>query len=68
MEKTEARKQLDTYIDVCLDCDGIVTPGRNCHTCPVLPKVITVVQEIREQRKNKSKFARFNGAKERRKA
>lgn len=53
MEKTEARKQLDTYIDVCLDCDGIVTPGRNCHTCPVLPKVITVVQEIREQRKNK---------------
>ena len=23
MEKTEARKWLDAYIDVCLDCDGI---------------------------------------------
>lgn len=53
MEKTEARKRLDTYIDVCLDCDGVVTAEKNCHTCPVLPKVIATVQEIREQRKNK---------------
>ena len=52
MEKTEARKQLDTYIDTCLDCDGAVTPERNCHTCPTLPKVITVVQQIRAERKN----------------
>lgn len=68
MEKTEARKQLDTYIDTCLDCDGAVTPERNCYTCPTLPKVITVVQQIRAEIKNKSKFARFNGAKERRRA
>ena len=48
MEKTEARKRLDTYIDVCLDCDGVVTAEKNCHTCPVLPNVIATVQEIRE--------------------
>ncbi len=52
MEKTEARKQLDTYIDTCLDCDGAVTPERNCHICPVLPKVIATVQAIRAERKN----------------
>lgn len=52
MEKTEARKRLDTYIDMCLDCDGIPTPERGCHNCPVAPKVIATVQEIREERKN----------------
>ena len=52
MEKTEARKQLDTYLDICLDCDGIPTPERGCHNCQVAPKVIATVQQIREERKN----------------
>lgn len=51
MEKTEARKRLDTCIDECLDCDGIVTPEKNCYICPVLPRIREAVIEIREQRK-----------------
>lgn len=51
MEKTEARKRLDVYIDICLDCEGIPTPERNCGICPTAKKVVETVQEIRAERK-----------------
>lgn len=55
MEKTQARKQLDTYIDICLDCDGIQTIEKNCHNCLTFFNAVKVVQEIREERKEKAK-------------
>ncbi len=52
--KAGARGQLDTYIDTCLDCNGIQTEEQNCRDCPVMPKVINIVQKIREQRGQES--------------
>lgn len=50
MEKTETRKRLDTYIDVCLDCNGVQNGIKTCYSCAVLPKVIDTVKKIREER------------------
>ena len=53
MEKTQARKQLDKYIDICLDCDGIQTEEKNCHNCSTHFNTIKVGEEIRKERKEK---------------
>ena len=50
MEKTEAEKRLDTYIDICLDCEGIQDEIKPCQNCAVMTKVIDTVIEIREER------------------
>jgi hypothetical protein len=51
MEKTKAREQLDIYIDICLDCDGMQKEGvRTCEFCDILSKIIPIVSEIREER------------------
>ena len=53
MEKTEARNLLDTYIDMCLDCDGIQDEMKSCQSCEVLSKIIPIVYEIRENKKKR---------------
>lgn len=53
IEKTETRKRLDAYIDVCLDCDGVQNGIKTCYSCAVLSKVIDTVKEIREERGRK---------------
>lgn len=54
MGKAGERGQLDTYIDTCLDCNGIQTEGQNCRDCPVMPEVMKIVQEIRRKRGRES--------------
>lgn len=53
MGKTEARNLLDTYIDMCLDCDGIQDEMKSCQSCEVLSKIIPIVYEIRENKKKR---------------
>lgn len=55
MKKSKARKQLDKYIDICLDCDGIQTEEENCYNCPTFFKVMEVVQDIRRERTENGK-------------
>ena len=55
MRKTKARRQLDEYIDICLDCDGAQTEKKNCHNCQTFFDTIKVVQKIREERKEGAK-------------
>ena len=51
MRKTQARKQLDAYIDICLDCSGKQTEENNCHNCTNFYNAMKIVQKIREERK-----------------
>ncbi len=46
----EARAQLNECIEACLDCDGIITPEKNCSICEHMPKIAEAVTKIRKER------------------
>lgn len=43
------RKQLDTCIDICLECDGFQTEEHGCCNCQNMAEVMNLVQKIRNE-------------------